>query len=84
MAIFARRVEHALDVTVQRPHDTDAREHRWPAMLRNQQKSLHRGLPFFGIVLCLEQFRDVVSGVAQGDQLLALGQFDMLGKWAVP
>jgi hypothetical protein len=32
-------------VPVQRSHDTDPREHRWPVMLRNQQQCFHRGLP---------------------------------------
>jgi hypothetical protein len=52
MLVFPRRIEHAFDVAVQRPHDTDAGEHRWSVMLCNQQKSLHRGPPFFGIVCC--------------------------------
>jgi hypothetical protein len=41
-------------------------------------------LPFFGVVFYLRRFGDVERGVAQGDQLLALGQFDRLGKWTVP
>jgi hypothetical protein len=53
---------------VQRPHDSDARKHRWPVKFRNQQKSLHRGLPCFGIVICLRQFGDVERGVAERDQ----------------
>jgi hypothetical protein len=28
MILFARRIEHAFDVTVQCPHDADARHHR--------------------------------------------------------
>jgi len=30
MLVLARRIEHPLDVTVQRPHRTYPREHRWP------------------------------------------------------
>jgi hypothetical protein len=52
MMVFAIRIEHPLDVTVQGPHYTDAREHRRSVMLCNQQKRLHRGLPFHGIVFC--------------------------------
>jgi hypothetical protein len=33
-------------------------------MFRNQQERLHRGLPFFGIVLCLRQLGDVLRGEA--------------------
>jgi len=53
MSILARRIEHALDVTIQRPHDADACKHCWPVMFRNEQQRLHRGLPFVGIVFCL-------------------------------
>jgi hypothetical protein len=63
MKVFARRIEHPLDVTVQGPHDTDAREHRRPVMCCNQQKRLHRGLPWLGVVFCLGQFGDVSPGV---------------------
>jgi len=46
MLVLPRRVEHAFDVTIQCPHDTDAGEHRRPAVFRDQQQRLHRGLPF--------------------------------------
>jgi hypothetical protein len=32
------------------------------------KKRVHRGLPFFGVVLCLGQLGDVERRVAQGDQ----------------
>jgi hypothetical protein len=38
MRVFPDWVEHALDVTVQRPHDADPGEHRRPIMFRNQQE----------------------------------------------
>jgi hypothetical protein len=37
MGVFAIRIEHALDVTVERPHDADPCEHRWPTQLNNEQ-----------------------------------------------
>jgi hypothetical protein len=41
MVVFAIGIEHALDVTVQGPHDPDAREHSWAAGLsRGNLKSL--------------------------------------------
>jgi len=49
--------------TVQRSHDTDAREHRWSVKFRDQQQRFHRGLPLIGIVFCLGQFRDVLGGI---------------------
>jgi hypothetical protein len=60
MLFLPRRIEHTLDVTVQRSHHTYPGEHRWPVMLRNQQERLHRGLPFFGIVVCLGELGDVM------------------------
>jgi hypothetical protein len=57
MGVFPRRIEHALNVTVQRSHDTDPREHRWSALFRDQQQRFHRGLPFVGIVFRLGRHR---------------------------
>jgi hypothetical protein len=51
MRTFARRIEHAFDVTVQRSHEADLGEHRWPVVLGDQQQRLHRGLPFVGVML---------------------------------
>jgi hypothetical protein len=56
MLVFPRRVEHPFDVTVEGSHHACPREHRRPVMFCDQQKSLHGGLPFFGIVFCLGQF----------------------------
>ena len=53
MLVFARRVKHALDVPVDRFHDADAREQRWPVLFCDQQQRFHRGLPFVGIVFGL-------------------------------
>jgi hypothetical protein len=41
----AGRSEHARDVTVQRSHDADPREHRRPAQRRDQDQPKHRSLP---------------------------------------
>jgi hypothetical protein len=62
MRLFARRVEHPLDVTVQRSDDADAREHRWAVMFCNQQKRPHRGLPF-GTMFCLGPITSAVVQV---------------------
>jgi hypothetical protein len=43
MRIFARRVEHAFDITVQCPHDTDARKHRRAAQLCDQDQAFDCG-----------------------------------------
>jgi hypothetical protein len=41
------------DVPVQSSHDTDPREHRWPAEGHDQQQRFHCRLPLLGIVLSL-------------------------------
>jgi hypothetical protein len=60
MLVLSRRVEHPLDVTVQRSNDADAREHRWTVMFCNQQKRPHRGLPF-GTMFCLGPITSAVG-----------------------
>jgi hypothetical protein len=37
---------HPFDVTMERPHHADAREHRRAILFRHQR--FHRGLPFVG------------------------------------
>jgi hypothetical protein len=72
MLVLPRRVEHAFDVTIQCPHDTDAGEHR-PAIFRDQQQRLHGGLPFGGVVFCLWQFSDVSVASRKVISFLPLG-----------
>jgi hypothetical protein len=43
MVILAIRIKRALDVAVQRPHDADARKHRWTARSRHQDQGFHGG-----------------------------------------
>jgi hypothetical protein len=65
--------------TVQRSHDTDAREHRRSVKFRDQQQRFHRGLPFVGIVFRFRQFGDVLGGIAQRAQrLLSARQYDRI------
>lgn len=58
---------------IQRPHHTDPREHSRPAVLGDQDQRLDRGLPCWRVVLGFRQLCDVVGGVAQGDELAAIG-----------
>jgi hypothetical protein len=46
MRTFARRIKHAFDVTIERPH---ARKHGLSVMFCNQQQRVYRGLPFFDL-----------------------------------
>jgi hypothetical protein len=68
MRVFARCIEHPLDVAVQCPHDADAHHHSRPVELDDQEQGFDRGLPFLEILLSLRQFHDVVGGIAQSHQ----------------
>ena len=45
MLFFPRRIEQALDVTIQRSHHAYPGKHRRTVMLRNEEERRHRGLP---------------------------------------
>ena len=72
MMILARGIKLPNAATVQRPHDTDACKHRWPVKFCDQQQRFHRGLPFIGIVFRFWQFGDVLGGIAERAQGLAI------------
>ena len=76
-------VEHALDVAVQRPHDTDARKHRRPVLFCDRQQRFHRGLPFVGIVFRFRQLRNVLGSIAERTQGLAIDH-DWMKKLLIP
>jgi hypothetical protein len=42
-------MKHAFDVTIERPHDADARKHGRSLMFCNQQPRAYRALPFFDL-----------------------------------
>jgi hypothetical protein len=46
MLLFARRIEHPLNVAIQRPHDPDACKHSRAARRRDQDQGLYCVLPF--------------------------------------
>jgi hypothetical protein len=52
-----------LDVTVQRFNDADAREHRRPAAVRDQDQGLNSRLPLCGGVDLLRKSDDVLAGI---------------------
>ena len=84
MRILPRCIEHALNVTIERPHHADARKHCWPAKLCDQDQGFHRGLPFRGRVFRLWQLGDVGAGVVQGDEPAAVRQRDRIFEEAPP
>jgi hypothetical protein len=61
-------------VTVQRPHDADARKHRRSARRRDQDQRLHCCLPLRGLMRGPRKFRDVLAGILEGDEAAPAGQ----------
>jgi hypothetical protein len=54
MMLFAIRIEHALDVTVQRQHDANPRKHRRTAVaFGDQDQRLDRSLPLLDLLFGL-------------------------------
>jgi hypothetical protein len=84
MRILAVGIEHALNVAVQCPHDTNPRKHRRTAVLDHQHQRLDRGLPFRGVVLRLGKPGDLMGRVAQRDERLPVRQRDRFRKLALP
>ena len=80
MLLLTRRIEHPLDVAVQRSHHAYPGEHRRTVKFRNEEERRHRGLPCFRIVLYLGQFSDEERGVAKRGQRLPARQYDRIVK----
>jgi len=74
MCLFPRTIKHPFSVAVQRSHDADPREHRWPAGRSDQDQDFHCSLPFRRCVLDRRKSRDVVAGVLKGGQRATAGQ----------
>jgi hypothetical protein len=69
---FTIRIEHALDVAVQRSHHADTGKHRWPVLFSHQEQRLHRGLPFGRLLFCFGQLGDVGPGVFERDEQIGV------------
>jgi hypothetical protein len=66
MVIFALGIRHPLDMTVQRFHDPDPRQHR-VTHAAAQQHNLDRRLPFRRVGFTFRHAGDVVGAVPQRD-----------------
>jgi hypothetical protein len=65
MRVVARRVKRPLNVSVQGPHDTDTRKHRWTSERRDQDQGFHCSLPLRGRVNGLGKRRDAGAGASE-------------------
>jgi len=71
-------------ITVIDPPEEHCRcAHRRSALFCDQQQRFHRGLPFVGIVFRFRQFRNVLGGIAQRAQGLAVDH-DRIKKLLIP
>jgi hypothetical protein len=84
MRVFPVTVEHALDVSVQGPHDADARVHQWPAVFGRHDQRLGRCLPFLQVLLSLRKFQDVIGRILQRDELASAGKRDRILEAPAP
>ena len=74
MQVFPIGIEHALDVAIQRAHDSDARHNCRPVLFGDQDQAFHRRLPLWRAVFGLRKLRDVVAGILERDKLAAAGE----------
>jgi hypothetical protein len=81
---LAVQIELANMVAVQCPHDADPREHRRPAVRRDQDQGLHCCLLLRRFVLSRPKFRDVIAGILERDQLAAAGQRNRIVEPSFP
>src|SRR5258706_7500026 len=85
MRIFARRIEHPLDVPVQCPHNADARHHGRAVVLDDQEHGFDRRLPLGEILLGFGQLHhDVTGGVLEGDKLATAGKGNRIDAGPLP
>jgi hypothetical protein len=84
MRVFAIGIKVAGDVPFQCPHDADPREHRRPAVRRDQHQDVHCCLPFRGFMLGWRQSRDVVAGVLKRDKVTAARKRDRIVECPFP
>jgi hypothetical protein len=73
--VSLRELPH--DVTVQRPHDADARHGRAVA-IDDQEHRFDRTLPFLELLLGLRELLDIFCGVLKGDKLATARQRDRI------
>jgi hypothetical protein len=78
--VFARRVKHALDVPVDRSHDTDAREQRGPPCSATSNSASIAGCHSSASCSAMGQFGDVRGGVTERDQRFPARHRDRIDK----
>jgi hypothetical protein len=72
------------DVTVQCPHDADARHRGGSVVFDHQEQRLDRGLPLIEILLSLRKLLNIFGGVPESDEPAAAGQRDRIVERSFP
>jgi len=71
-------------VSIERPHDADARHHGWAVEINDEHQREHRCLPLRRQVLSLRELGDVVACVPQSDELATAGHANGIVEGAGP
>jgi hypothetical protein len=74
MMVLPVRIKHALNVSVQRPHDADARKLVGPPDVATRINASIAACSLRGLVLGLRKFGDVLAGILERDKLAATRQ----------
>jgi hypothetical protein len=69
MRVFAIRIEHPFDVSVQRPQYPDPRMHQKVAALSGTNQALDGGLPFVELLIGFRKLGDVIASILKSDEL---------------
>ncbi|HEY4848223.1 MAG TPA: hypothetical protein VIH87_10675 [Methylocella sp.] len=77
MMVLAVWIENPLDVSVKRPHNADAREHRRAAVaFGDQDQGFNGSLPLLDLLFGLRELLDISGSILEGDKLTTAGQRD--------
>jgi hypothetical protein len=84
MRVIAIRIEFSNDVTVQSPHDADARHHGRTLVFDDQEHRFDCGLPLRELLFGLRELLDIFGGILESDELAAAGQRDRIIERSFP
>jgi hypothetical protein len=85
MMIFARRIKHPLNVSIERSYDANACQHRRPALaFGDQDQDFNGSLPLLELLFGLRELLDISGGILEGYELAAAGQRDRIVEPAFP
>ena len=72
------------NVPIERSHDADAREHRWPSRFHDQHQTFDCRLPFIEVLVGLRKLGDASASAFEDDESAAIGQHNRVVEWSFP